>query len=182
MKRRNAIKSLGIAAGAGLVIPSTLFSACHSDTYEPQFFSKETLALLHEVGETILPETEDSPGAKALKIAHFMDAYVAACYDSKGQKLLQEGLMAFQETLKQRFNKSFKELQPEQRHQFLVDLDETAQKSEEPHYFSLLKGLVVFGYFTSEEGATKALRYLPIPGKYEGDYPYKEGEKAWALG
>ena len=33
---------------------------------------------------------------------------------------------------------------------------------------------------SSKEGATQALRYLPIPGKYDGSYPYKKGDKAWA--
>lgn len=182
MKRRNAIKNIGLGAGASLIIPNTLFFACQSETYEPVFFSKETIALLHEVGEIILPETEDSPGAKALKIAHFMDVYVAECYDLKGQTLLQEGLATFQEMVQQTFNQSFEKLQPAQKHQFLVDLDETAQASKPPHYFSLLKGLLVFAYFTSEEGATQALRYLPIPGKYDGNFPYQEGEKAWAIG
>src|ERR1700676_5385930 len=34
--------------------------------------------------------------------------------------------------------------------------------------------------FTSEPGATKALRYIAVPGKYEGCIPYKKGDKAWA--
>ena len=36
------------------------------------------------------------------------------------------------------------------------------------------------GYFTSEPGATKALRYVAVPGRYEGCIPYKKGDKAWA--
>ena len=36
-----------------------------------------------------------------------------------------------------------------------------------------LRDLVVLGYFTSEQGATKALRYLPVPGKFESDLPVK---------
>jgi len=38
------------------------------------------------------------------------------------------------------------------------------------------------GYFTSEIGATKALRYVAVPGKFDGSYPYKKGDKAWATG
>ena len=43
-----------------------------------------------------------------------------------------------------------------------------------------MKQLTLFGYFTSKEGATQALRYVAVPGKYVGDYPYKKGDKAWA--
>jgi hypothetical protein len=36
------------------------------------------------------------------------------------------------------------------------------------------------GYFTSEIGAKQALRYLPVPGRFEGCIPYKKGDKAFA--
>ena len=49
-----------------------------------------------------------------------------------------------------------------------------------PHYFSLMKQLTLLGFFTSEVGATKALRYVPVPGRYEGCVPYKKGDKAFA--
>jgi hypothetical protein len=44
----------------------------------------------------------------------------------------------------------------------------------------MIKQLTILGYFTSETGATKALRYEAVPGKYDGAYPYKKGDKAWA--
>jgi len=43
-----------------------------------------------------------------------------------------------------------------------------------------LKQLTIWGYFTSEVGATKALRYNPIPGRYDACIDYKPGDKAWA--
>ncbi len=48
------------------------------------------------------------------------------------------------------------------------------------HYFRMMKELTLLGYFTSEIGQTKALRYNQAPGKYEGCVPYKKGDKAWA--
>jgi hypothetical protein len=48
------------------------------------------------------------------------------------------------------------------------------------HYFRMMKELTLLGYFTSEIGQTKALRYNREPGKYEGCVPYTKGEKAWA--
>jgi hypothetical protein len=48
-------------------------------------------------------------------------------------------------------------------------------------FFLMMKGLTVTGYFTSEIGATQALEYLPIPGKFEACIPLKPGQKAWAL-
>ena len=44
----------------------------------------------------------------------------------------------------------------------------------------MMKELTLLGFFTSEIGATKALRYVAVPGKYEGCIPYNKGDKAWA--
>ena len=46
----------------------------------------------------------------------------------------------------------------------------------------MMKQLTLLGFFTSEVGATKALRYLPVPGHYDGNFPYKKGDRAWVTG
>jgi hypothetical protein len=56
-----------------------------------------------------------------------------------------------------------------------------SKKEDDPaHYFGMMKQLTLLGYFSSEIGATQALRYVAIPGKYEGCVPYKKGDRAWA--
>lgn len=48
------------------------------------------------------------------------------------------------------------------------------------HYFRMMKELTLLGYFTSEIGATQALRYNQVPGRYEACVPYKKGDKLMA--
>ncbi|MBI3712989.1 MAG: gluconate 2-dehydrogenase subunit 3 family protein [Burkholderiales bacterium] len=48
------------------------------------------------------------------------------------------------------------------------------------HFYTMIKQLTLLGFFTSETGMTKTLRYVAIPGRYDGDVPYKKGERAWA--
>ena len=55
-----------------------------------------------------------------------------------------------------------------------------ATTSNKP-FFVQMKGLTVTGYFTSEIGATQALDYLPIPGRFDGSWPMPKGQKSWAL-
>lgn len=45
------------------------------------------------------------------------------------------------------------------------------------HYFSLMKQLIILGFFTSKEGMTQALRFNAVPGKYEACIDYKKGDK-----
>ncbi|WP_346236551.1 gluconate 2-dehydrogenase subunit 3 family protein [Niabella insulamsoli] len=55
------------------------------------------------------------------------------------------------------------------------------KKKYPPHYFTMMRQLAIWGYFSSKEGMTRALRYVETPGRYDGAYPYKKGDKAWAL-
>jgi hypothetical protein len=49
------------------------------------------------------------------------------------------------------------------------------------HYFRMMKELALLGYFTSEIGCTKVLRYVEAPGRFDPCIPYTPGEPAWAL-
>ena len=49
-----------------------------------------------------------------------------------------------------------------------------------PHYFRMMKELALLGYFTSEVGYTKAMRYVESPGRFDPCAPYTKGEKSWA--
>ena len=48
------------------------------------------------------------------------------------------------------------------------------------HYYTLMKQLTLWGFFSSKTGMTETLRHLPVPGRYDGNHPYTKGEKAWA--
>ncbi|HEV7993070.1 MAG TPA: gluconate 2-dehydrogenase subunit 3 family protein [Gemmatimonadaceae bacterium] len=61
-----------------------------------------------------------------------------------------------------------------------VTADSTITPSEHPHYFRMMKELALLGYFTSEIGYTKAMRYIETPGRFDPCTPYTPGETAWA--
>lgn len=48
------------------------------------------------------------------------------------------------------------------------------------HYFRMMKELALLGYFTSEIGCSRALRYVEAPGRFDPCIPYTPGEAAWA--
>lgn len=59
--------------------------------------------------------------------------------------------------------------------------DEAAfTENSDQAWFRIIKKLALIGYFTSQEGMTKALNYVKVPGDYEACIPYKEGDKALA--
>ena len=176
----------------GTVVGAEMFLSGCKNTPEQNLgagganFNNDDIAFLDEVADTILPAT-DSPGAKEAKVGQFMTVIVKDCYTQSEQKVFLEGMKKLNDASKEKNGKSFMDSTPEQRHDLLVLLDKeakdymAAKKKDDPtHYFRMMKELTLWGYFTSEPGATKALRYVAVPGKYIGCMDYKKGEKAWA--
>ncbi len=148
-------------------------------------FSPGELALLDEIGDTIIPAT-DTPGAKAVGIAAFMAMMVQDCYDDRHHAVFKAGLGQIEAASQARFGRSFTASTPAQRTELLNVLDReqrrhhaTKAAGAPAHYFRMLKQLTLLGYFTSEIGATQAVRYLEVPGSYDGSAPYKKGDRAW---
>jgi hypothetical protein len=191
MNRRDAIARVGLLFGGTVIGAEAFLSGCKPKRSEEAVswltFSPETIGLLDEVGETILPTTASSPGAKEAKIGDFMRVIVTDNYEEKDQHIFMEGIPKFNEAAQKKYSKDFMDLDASEKHDLVLGIDTEAKeytknkKQEDPtHYFTMVKQLTLWGYFTSEVGSTKALRYLPLPGKYDGCYPYQKGDKAWA--
>ena len=191
MNRRDAIGRVSLLLGGTILGAEVFLSGCHNAPEKNIGgaginFSNDDITFLDEVAETILPAT-DTPGAKEAKVGEFMTRIVKDCYTEKDQKIFIAGMQKLDEASKKKSGKSFLDSSPEQRHDLLVELDkeqkayaDKKQKDDPTHYFRMIKELTLWGYFTSEPGATKALRYVAVPGKYQGCIEYKKGEKAWA--
>jgi len=48
------------------------------------------------------------------------------------------------------------------------------------YFFAIARDLTLLGYFTSEIGATQALEYVDVPGRYNGCVDLKPGQKVYA--
>jgi hypothetical protein len=189
MNRRDAISRVALLLG-GTVIGSDLFLqfGCTPKAEKiNNLFDADQLKILDEIAETILPQTT-TPGAKAAKVGQFMTVMVQDCYNKEDQEVFVKGISKLDDASNKKFGKKFLEASAEQRKGLLNELDKeqkefgSTKKPEEPnHYFRMMKELTLLGFFTSEVGATKVLRYLPVPGKYEGCIPYKKGDRAWAI-
>ncbi|MCJ7466446.1 MAG: gluconate 2-dehydrogenase subunit 3 family protein [Maribacter sp.] len=183
MLRREALFLTAGMLGSTLIGTELFLTGCSRKTNDQPLISDPEILFLNEVGETILPETARSPGAKAAHIGQFMCDIVTDCYEKKEQDIFVAGLALLQQSAKNKYEKDFMGLDPSQKHDLLAQIDaEVREKNyrNEPHYFQMMKELTLWGYFTSQPGATMALRYNPIPGKYLGCVPYEPGEKAWA--
>ena len=200
--RREAIRRVSaLLGGIALVSETALLEACNRDrTASPATaaFTPNDVAFLDEVADTILPETS-TPGAKAAQVGAFMALMVTDTYNDRDQQAFKNGLQQLDTACRQMHKTGFMAATPAQRLALLEQVDKDQKKYMDdrdarqaaatdaapapdtpPHYFRMMKELTLLGYFTSEIGCTKAMRYVEAPGRFDPCTPYKPGETSWA--
>jgi hypothetical protein len=209
MERREAVKYISILLGGAVIGADAFLTGCKTKTGNIHEWSDDDIAYLNEIGETILPRTS-TPGAKDANVGQFMTVMVNDCYEAGDQKVFRDGMNQLNDLANEKYGSKFMKLSPQQRHDLLVQLDREAKDYQKkvdafnekedlkerqedergnlkyvrqhmsPHYFTMMKQLTMLGFFTSKPGMTQALRYEPVPGRYDGCVPYKKGDKAFA--
>ena len=180
MDRRELLKMIAAATGAAMIGIPAFVEGREPTPNGENAFSEADAAQLDEIAETILPRTK-TPGAKDAGVGMFMAKFVTDCYTAKDQATFRAGLV----DIDKRAGGRFLSLEPQARTALLRTLDAKARKRVEgeptkPHYFTMIKQLVIFSFFTSQVGATQVLRYVAVPGRYDGNVPYEPGTPAWA--
>lgn len=183
MNRREALRRFGHAAGALLVwrsLPIPSWAALP----EIEGWKESDVARLTAIGDTILPATPGSPGAGAIHIGRFVVMMLAECHPPSDSDGVRSFLSEFERHVGLRAGARFDQIGAEEREQRLVEFERrvkiAAAGTGWADGFKVVKRLVLTGYFTSEPGATQALRYDPVPGAYHGSVPVDSTTKAWA--
>jgi len=207
MNRRDAIGRVALLMGGAVIGAEFFLSGCRPDgaSNVEDLFKQDNAGFLNEVAETILPTTAGSPGAKAAQVGQFMAVMVRDCYTPADQKTFIGGISKLNEASQKKYSAKFMDLSPAQRTELLIAADHEQKEyykklykkmaaeeakhagdinyvePDQPnHYFKMMKELTLLGFFTSEVGSTKALRYIETPGHFDGCVPYKKGDRAWA--
>ena len=126
-----------------------------------RFFTPAQHALIEELSETIIPADSHSGGAKAAKVADFIEQTVRESTDDQQKALWREGLRLM-EAMSQHYNgKSFLAASAEEKFAVLKVLSDNEQMTElaEVQLFRELKRLTVRGYYTSKMGIHDELEY-----------------------
>lgn len=185
LNRREAIARLAVLMGGAMVIGSQsyLSGAPVAGKTVGNDFSAADIALLDEIGDTIIPAT-DTPGAKSVQIGAFMVWMVNECYDDAHHAAFKAGLAAINDSSRAKYGHDFLSANTADRTALLNTLDaeqkkHTQAKTQPAHYFRMMKQLTLLGYFTSEVGATQALRFSEVPGRFDGNAPYRKGDRNW---
>jgi hypothetical protein len=140
-------------------------TAPHAAGTEPKsgarFFTPAQHTLIEELSETIIPADSHSGGAKAAKVADFIEQTIRESTNDQQKAIWREGLRLM-ESMSQHYNgKSFVDASTEEKIAVLKVLSDNEQLTELPEvqFFRELKRLTVRGYYTSKIGIHDELEY-----------------------
>ncbi len=198
LNRRETLKRITLALGGALSAPALLglMSGARAGASEagwkPKFLSASQAALVTEVADIFIPRT-DTPGAKDVGIAAFIDSMLREVYSEKDQRRFVEGLATFARPAGSKSGIDFLKLGARERVARVREAHAAAieQSRRQPlaaggeaqlPFILMLKELTLIGFFTSEAGATQVLQHVAVPGALRACIPLSEAGngKTWA--
>jgi hypothetical protein len=170
--RRQWLKTSATVLGASLLpLPAMSSEVTRAETApqarpgEPKsatrFFTPAQHTLVEELSETIIPADSHSGGAKAAKVADFIEQFLRETSDDGQRSIFREGLRLV-DLMSQHYNgKSFVDSGAEERIAVLTVLSDNDQMTDLPEvrFFHDLKRLTIRGYYTSKIGIHDELEY-----------------------
>lgn len=178
--RRNLLK-LGAFLGVALVAPTARAVAAISTPWDAA-----NRALVSGVAEIILPAT-DTGGAKAAGVPAFIEMMVSDWFDAGERAHFMDGMAAFAGRAQARYAKPFAALGDAEKIAYFGEELKAAEAAaaapsagSRPRtpFAMLMKRLTIYGYYTSELGATVELSSNMVPNEYIPEAPLKPGDRA----
>jgi hypothetical protein len=185
LSRRTLLKSGAIGGGAGaLLIAGAPLAAA---TPAPPVAASSRQALLAALVDTIIPAT-DTPGAAQAGVADFVEMMVDQWLNPEERARFLAGLEGFDATVQKSSGQDFASLPPARRLEILRAMASAesdavgASPQTAGPFIAQIRALTIFGYYTSEVGASQELELNLVPGHYEPCHDLQPGEHAVSLG
>ncbi|MGA2601440.1 MAG: gluconate 2-dehydrogenase subunit 3 family protein [Bryobacteraceae bacterium] len=143
------------AAAAVAAVPGT------AQETAPKFFTPAEFRMVDELSEIIIPADDHSPGARAAKVAAYIDQTLAESLDDKPREEFREGLAAVDQLSNKLNHVSFLDASPEQRVAVVAQMARAEKDPKKPEelFFVRLKGRTAQAYYTSEIGIHQEIGY-----------------------
>jgi glucoside 3-dehydrogenase (cytochrome c) hitch-hiker subunit len=199
MDRREALRLLVTAAAIPLTTPKVfaVLREARALLESQQQRASGTLnshqnLTVTAIAEMIIPRTE-TPGATDAGVPAFIDLIVTEWYTDQERARFLGGLADVDTRSQRLFSKNFVECSQDQQAEILTalgakmlaDADGLKGEPEPPgvleagqNFYSMLRNLVLTGYYTSEAGATAELNYQIIPDRFDACAEIQAGKEA----
>lgn len=166
VSRRDALKiAVGVGAAAMIpLVPADVAEAAQKAVAARKgglkFFTAAQHKTVDALTELIIPADDRSPGAKAAKVADYID-FILSESAPEAKQAWTEGLAALDEASARQFGKPFAAATADQQVALLTEAAKNEFNATTPleKFFLEAKGRTIHGYYTSEIGIHQELKY-----------------------
>jgi hypothetical protein len=147
-----------------------------------KFFTRAEFAMVDELSEMIIPTDDHSPGARAAKVAAYIDKTLGETLEVETKQQWRAGLKSIDSLAREMHDKTFMRAAPDQRLAVLerIAQNETSPQKPEDKFFIELKSRVAYAYYTSKIGLRQELEYKgnTYLREFVGEEVKEEGRRA----
>ena len=199
MKRRDALKNIGLAAGFAAITPSifSMLQSCTSntETWVPNYLTSDEKTIVTKLADIMIPKTATTPSASEVNVPQFIDNYILEVLETKDQEVTRDAFNKIITLLKRDTESNIGEVTLEQYKSFLdehmfLSKEVDPEREANPEALTMtssellnqLKWMTIYGYKNSEEVGENILAYDPVPAAYYcGDLQELTGGKSYSL-
>jgi gluconate 2-dehydrogenase gamma chain len=182
LDRRVLLTGAAALLGADIAAPLARALAAEAPSgFTPSraFLTADQRSLIAAISERIVPTT-DTPGAIAAGVPAFIEMMLGDWYEATDRNECMQGLGLIEGYARVHYNKTFATLLPEPQDAILTLAMENKIAGLPANFFQHLRQIVVLGYYTSEIGCKQERVYVPVPGHYDGKYPYADVRRVFS--
>ena len=199
MKRRDALKNIGLAAGFAAITPSifSMLQSCTSntETWVPNYLTSDEKTIVTKLADIMIPKTATTPSASEVNVPQFIYNYILEVLETKDKEITRAAFNKIITLLKRDTESNIDDVTLEQykslldEHMFLSK-EVDPEREANPEALSMtssellnqLKCMTIYGYKNSEEVGENILAYDPVPAAYYcGDLQELTGGKSYSL-
>jgi len=199
MKRRDALKNIGFAAGFAIITPSifSMLQGCTGDsvTWIPNYLTSDEKIFVTNLADIMIPKTATTPSATEVNVPQFIDKYIDEVLDTDDQDITRAAFVKVIAILRPDVTADLGDTTSEQYKALLddhmllkgeIDQERTADPEAllmtTSEFLNQLKWMIINAYKNSEEVGENILAYDPVPAAYYcGDLKELTGGKSYSL-
>ncbi|PXA90125.1 transcriptional initiation protein Tat [Nostoc sp. 3335mG] len=185
--RRTALAGITAMFGTALYAPLARAAGAQGPVTIPTIsegppsvavFTPAQRALMTALSERVIPTT-DTPGAIAAGVPTYIEKLLADWSYPTERTPIIAGLDAIEAKSMADYKVAGAKATPAQQ-DALLTMAMNDQITGGKQFFEAFRQLVIAGYYTSEIGMTQEREYLPVPGEYNGAFPYSQVNKVYS--
>lgn len=167
LSRRDALR-IAVGVGAAVMIPlvpAEIAKAAQRAVASGQpaalrFFTAAQHTTVDALTEVIIPADDRSPGARAARVADYLD-FILNEAPAEAQQAWRDGLAALDAASTSQYGQPFAGLTADQQVAVVTEASRNEERPTTPleKFFGEAKGRTIHGYYTSEIGIHQELRY-----------------------